>query len=71
MKAVREGSIIGLRSERPTRERVPKVIERPGVFRDRNHSVTGQILVLVLLLENSLAKGILTQDRDSQLYFTE
>ena len=38
MKAVREGSII-LHFERPTRERVPKVIERPGVFRDRNHRI--------------------------------
>ena len=38
IKAVREGSII-FRFERPTRERVPKVIERPGAFGDRNHRI--------------------------------
>ena len=38
MKAVKDGSII-LHFERPTRERVPKVIERPGACRDRNHRI--------------------------------
>ena len=39
MKAAREGSII-LRIERVQAERVAKLIERPAVYRDRNHRIS-------------------------------
>ena len=39
IKAVREGRSIILRFERSKIGRVPKVIERPGVFRDRNRRI--------------------------------
>ena len=52
-----------------THRRQSKVAYNTRILHQK--SVTGQILVLVLLLGNSLAKGTPTQDRGSQLYSTE
>ena len=52
IKAVRDSSII-LLFERLTTEIVPKVIKRPGVFRDRNHRINSVGLVCVVMCEAS------------------
>ena len=58
MKAVRDGSII-LRFEDLQAEIVPKVIERPGVFKYRNHRINLVGLVCVVMSE---ASRILTEN---------